>query len=97
MSNHLPPLAVVEALIGRPEKIGAICGVNPKSPYQWRGPAGWRGAGDIPFAAHMRQLLEYSEAKGIGLTATHLIRGADEAEVAAILAARASHSLQAAE
>ena len=36
----------------------------------------------------MRRLLDLSDARGLGLTAEHLIRGADEAEIAAILAAR---------
>ena len=97
MSNHQTPLAVAEALIGGPEKIGLICGVHPKSPYQWRGVAGLRGAGDIPYAAHMRALLAHSAAHQLGLTADHLIWGASDDEVAAILAARDGQRLEAAE
>lgn len=97
MSNHQTPLAVAEALIGGPEKIGAVCGVHPKSPYQWRGEASLRQAGDIPYAAHMRALLAHSAAHGLGLTADHLIWGASQDEVAAILTARGAGRLEAAE
>lgn len=87
MSNHRTPLEVVEALIGRPEKIGEIVGVDPKSPYQWRAQAGLRAAGDIPYTAHQRAVLAYARAHQIPLTAEHLICGASEEELAALLAA----------
>lgn len=90
MSNHRTPLEVVTALIGRPEVIGAIVGVHPKSPYQWRDKSGLRAAGDIPYAGHMRALLAHSARHQLGLTADHLIWGAPEDEVAAILASRPS-------
>lgn len=88
MGNHHTPLEVVERLIGRPETVGEICRVNAKSPYQWRGASRGREAGDIPYAAHMRALLTYSDQHGLGLTAEHLIWGASEIEVDAILNAR---------
>ena len=91
MSNHLTLLDVVEALIGKPEAVGEIVHVHPKAPYHWRERNGRREAGDIPYAAHMRALLAHSAAHRLGLTADHLIWGAEEAEVQAILAARASH------
>ncbi len=94
MGNHCTPLEVCQRLIekigdfGIIETIGTICGIHPKSPYQWRDAQGLRAAGDIPFASHMRRLLAHSAAHQLGLTAEHLIWGADEAEVEAILAAR---------
>lgn len=86
--NHLTPLEVCQRLIGRKEVIGGICAVHPKSPYLWARPAAGREAGDIPFASHMRRLLAHSAARGLGLTAEHLIWGADAAEIEAILSAR---------
>jgi|GEM_PF-1076618 len=86
MSNHRTPLAVAEALIGRPEKIGEIVGVHPKSPYQWRDKSGLRAAGDIPYDAHKRALLAYAAANCIPLTAEHLIWGTSEDELARLVA-----------
>lgn len=91
MGNHLTPLEVVERLIGKPEIIGAIVATHPKSPYQWHYGAGRRAAGDIPYAAHMRALLSHSAARGLGLTAEHLIWGAPASEVEGILATRQPH------
>ncbi len=88
MSEHLTPIAVCEALIGKPEVIGAVCGIDLKAPFGWRRAAEGRDAGDITSARHMRALLAHSETHGLGLTAGHLIRGAARAEVEAILAAR---------
>jgi hypothetical protein len=85
MSNHRTPLEVAEALIGRPEKIGEIVGVHPKSPYQWRDKAGLRAAGDLPYDSHKRALLAFAAANQIPLTAEHLIWGASEEELAALL------------
>lgn len=86
MSNHRTPLDVVEALIGKPEVIGAIVGVHPKSPYQWRDQSGLRAAGDIPYDAHKRNLLAYAAAHQIPLTAEHLIWGTTAEELAALIA-----------
>lgn len=91
MSEHLAPIEVVERLVGPPEFVsGEILGLHPKATYKWRHPSDGRGAGDIPSAPHMRAILEHSEANGLGLTAEHLIRGADLAEVEAILSARSA-------
>lgn len=79
-------MAVCERLIGTPEEIARICGIAEKSPYAWRFASKGRHAGDLTSAVHMRALLAHSEAHGLGLTAEHLIRGATEAEVEAILA-----------
>ena len=90
MSKHRTPLEVVEALIGKPDVIAAICGVNQKAPYGWRHATDRRDSGDIPYTAHQRLLLAHSAAHQLGLTADHLIWGAPEAEIADILAARAT-------
>lgn len=88
MENHLTPFLVLLHLIGRPEKIGQICGIHEKSPYIWRRGSKWNDADDIPSARHMRSLLRYSEIHGLGLKIEHLIFGADADEIDAILAAR---------
>ncbi|MFN6055929.1 MAG: hypothetical protein ACK47C_07835 [Paracoccaceae bacterium] len=90
MGKHITPTDVVERLIGKPDKIGEVTGVDGKAPYQWRTARGLRAAGDIPYASHMRALLSHSAAHRLGLTAEHLIWGADEAEIEAILAERGS-------
>lgn len=90
MSKHQTPVEVCEALIGKPDQLARICGINPKAPYGWRLPSKGRPAGDIPFAAHMRALLTFAAQNRIPLTADHLIWGAAEAEIAAILQARAA-------
>ncbi len=88
MGKHLTPMDVVERLIGKPEKVGEIVRVDPKSPFGWRKEAGLRAAGDLPYAVHMRSLLSYSATHRLGLTAEHLIWGASEAEIEDILALR---------
>lgn len=98
MGKHLTPLEVCERLIGPPAVLGVVCGLSIKATYIWRRPATGRAAGDIPSAPNMRNLLDHSDRLGLGLTANHLIRGASEDEIAAILAARnAGPSLEAAE
>jgi hypothetical protein len=88
MSNHLTPLEVCERLIGKPEAVAEASGLHKKSAFPWRYASKWREAGDLPSAKVMRQLLDHSATHRLGLTAHHLIWGADEAEVAAILAQR---------
>ena len=88
MTNHLTPLEVCERLIGKPEVLAEICGLHVKSAFPWRRSSKWREAGDLPSVKIMQRLLTHSAAQGLGLTAEHLIWGASEAEVAAILAAR---------
>jgi hypothetical protein len=90
MSRHLTPLDVALALIGPPERLGAIIGLHVKTPYGWRHPAKDRAAGDFPSTNHMRALLAHSQKHGLGLTADHLIFGASEDEVAAIIASWAT-------
>ena len=90
MSLHLTPIQVCERLIGKPEQIAAAIGMNEKSPYHWRNARTGRSAGDLPSTNVMRALLAHSAAHQLGLTADHLIWGAPEAEIADILAARAT-------
>lgn len=97
MSSDLTPLAVCEALIGPLPEIARVCGLKEKAAYNWRWEKTWRAAGDLPSARVQRQLLAHSEAHDLGLTADHLVRGASRSEIEAILAARSSKPMQAAE
>lgn len=81
-------MAVVEALVGRPERIGEILSLDPKAPYVWRHGRGGRCAGDLPQVAYMRTLLSHSAVHNLGLTADHLIWGAEAAEIDEILSRR---------
>ena len=88
MDNHLSPFDVCEQLIGPPPVLSAVCGLDRSASYLWRRASTGRNSGDIPSAGHMRALLDHSEAHGLGLTATHLIRGASAADIQAVLASR---------
>jgi hypothetical protein len=88
MSERLTPLRVCERLIGPITLIAHICGVSDTAPHHWKRGSKLHGAGDIPSARHMARLLAHSDRLGLGLTPLHLIEGAEEAEVEAILAAR---------
>lgn len=77
-----------ERLIGPPEVLGPAIGYGLKAAYHWRREREGRRPGDMPSAEVMRLLLAHSTAQGLGLTADHLIWGAEEAEIAEILAAR---------
>lgn len=87
MSKNLTPSEVVERIIGRPEVIGLAIGIGQKAPYHWRRASKGRAAGDITSASHMRRLLAYAAAHRLPLKPDHLIWGADEAEIIALLAA----------
>lgn len=87
MSSYLTPLEVCERLVGSRTALAAICGLGKKGAFFWNRPSQWRDAGDM-LPKHQRSLLDYSDRHGLGLTAGHLIRGADEAEIVAILDAR---------
>lgn len=96
MSSKLTPMQVCERLIGPPEAIARACNFRSKQgPYRWRHAANDRDAGDIPSARSMRSLLDWSNARNLGLTADHLIYGAEEMEVEAILASRLGQSVAA--
>lgn len=88
MTLHLTPLAVLKRLIGSESVIAGICGVSDKAPYHWNRPAKGRPAGDLPGTPHQRKLLAHSKRHRLGLKARHLIEGASEREVAAILSER---------
>ncbi|WP_091845664.1 hypothetical protein [Palleronia pelagia] len=88
MSANLTPVEVAKCLLGTIEDVAIAAGFDRKTAFKWVNPSAWRDAGDIPSARSMRRLLDYSDARGLGLTAEHLIRGATRAEVDAILAAR---------
>lgn len=82
-------MEVCERLIGKPEKIAVAAGFASKqAPFAWRNGSKDRDPGDIPSARTMRALLAWSDARQLGLTAEHLVRGADPSEIDAILAAR---------
>ncbi len=87
MSSYLTPLEVCERLIGGTTVLAGICGLGPKGPIFWRRQSERREAGDI-LSIHARKLLSHARRHRLGLTAEHLLYGAPEAEVQAILAAR---------
>ena len=90
MTDKLTPAEVCEALIGPPSVLAETVNLHAKAPFHWRRAAKFRDAGDIPSARLMRALLAHSAARGLGLTAEHLIWGASTSEVEAILARRGS-------
>ena len=85
MRHDLTPLEVCERLIGPPSAIAAAVGYTEKAPYLWRKESDVRDAGDLPSVRIMRKLLTHAAARGIPLTAEHLIWGADAAEIEALL------------
>lgn len=87
MTHNLTPMQVCERLIGKPEQIAAAAGLHEKAPYHWRNARTGRAAGDLPSATVMRALLAFAKARQIPLTADHLIWGASEEELAALVAA----------
>lgn len=88
MTYDLTPMQVCERLIGKPERIAVAASCHEKAPYHWRRERHGRSAGDMPSMQVVRALLTFSGTHNLGLTADHLIWGASEDEVAAILAAR---------
>lgn len=88
MSSNLTPLQVCEALIGKPGQISLACGLQEKAAFAWRHGSNNRAAGHLPSTLIQQRLLAHSAANRLGLTAEHLIWGASEAEIEAILAER---------
>lgn len=99
MRNHLPPITIAERLLGGIEEVGRVAGLDPKAAYHWRHPNSRRDAGDMPSVRIMRNLLAHARARGIPLTADHLIWGASAAEIDALLEqmAAAAPTVEAAE
>lgn len=89
MSSNLTPLQVCEALIGKPEQISLACGLQEKAAFAWRHGSNNRAAGHLPSTLIQQRLLAHSATHRLGLTAEHLIWGAEEAEIEEILADRA--------
>ena len=89
VEQGLTPMQVCERLIGPPEVLGPAIGYGTKAAYHWRRERDGRRPGDLPSAEVMRLLLAHSTAHRLGLTAEHLIWGAEVSEIEAILAARA--------
>jgi hypothetical protein len=88
MTDDMTPLEVCERLIGPLPVLAEICGYGRTAAYIWRKGGATRDKGDLPSPRLMRTLLDHSDAHALGLTAEHLIRGADSVEIEAILAAR---------
>ena len=85
MSSNLSPVTVAERVFGSIERVAEITGNRPKSGYSWRWPSGTSDAGDFRSMRHVRAIHAYALARHIPLTLDHLIYGATEAEVEAIL------------
>lgn len=88
MSDNLTPLEVCEALIAPLSEIAAICGLKEKAGYSWRRATEWRDAGDIASPRYMRRLLRHAAKHDQGLVAEHLIFGASERQIRALLGER---------
>lgn len=88
MKQELTPLEVCMRLIGPLGVLAEVIGYGPTAPYLWERPSRTRAAGHFPSTLIMQRLLAHSAANGLGLTAEHLIWGADETEIEEILAQR---------
>lgn len=90
MNQELTPLEVCVRLIGPLGALAEIIGYGPTAPYLWERASRSRPAGHFPSTLILQRLLSHSAAHNLGLTAEHLIWGASEAEIEAILAERGS-------
>lgn len=97
MSDHLTPVQVCERLIGPLPVLERIAGYRPKAGYGWLRSAAGRAPGDFPSTALQKRMLAYSNQHDLGLTADHLVFGAEASEIEAILAARGTARIEAAE
>ncbi|MBU2867036.1 hypothetical protein [Pacificibacter marinus] len=73
-------------MIGSVEDVARICGTDRKAGYHWRHASQTRSAGDFPSARHLRFLLGHAAKIGAPLTADHLVWGATEVEINALMA-----------
>jgi len=87
MSKHLAPVTVAERLFGSIERVSEIVGNRAKAAYNWRWPTSNADAGDFRSMRHVRALHIHALQNNIPLKLEHLIYGASEDEVAALLAA----------
>jgi hypothetical protein len=87
MSDHLTPVQVCEKLIGPLAELERIAGYRPKTAYAWLRSSMERQAGDLPSVRLMQCFLAHARARGIPLTADHLIWGAPRDEIDELLAA----------
>ena len=83
----LTPTQVAILVLGTRNLVAEVCGVSGSAVTQWGNASRARAAGDIPSIQYIRRILARPEAQGLDLE--HLIRGATQAEIDAILAARA--------
>jgi hypothetical protein len=90
MSYDITPLEVCERLIGSIEGVSVAAGLGPKAAYSWRYKTKVRSAGDLPSGRVQRKLLTYAAKNNIPLTTSHLILGADSAEIDALVATKAA-------
>lgn len=80
MTTHLTPLLVAARMMGGIQALGPLCGLTEKAAYAWQHGSKSRAAGDIP-PAYQRRLLSVALARGLPLTADHMIYGATEPEL----------------
>jgi hypothetical protein len=85
MSSNLSPVDVSFRLFGGYKGVAGVLGMSEKSPLAWKRPSKYREAGDFPNTSILRTLLAAARQRRIPLTADHLIYGASEAEIAALL------------
>lgn len=88
MKQELTPLEVCTRLIGPLGVLAEVIGYGQTAPYLWERASRSRLAGHFPSTLIMQRLLAHSATHRLGLTAEHLIWGASEGEIAAVLAAR---------
>lgn len=86
---NLTPAEVVARLIGPSSVVAEIVQRDRTAVVKWRNATLRRPAGSIPGDEEKRALLTYAQAHNIPLTAEHLIWGATEAELDALLASQA--------
>jgi hypothetical protein len=87
MGRHLTPVEVCERAFSNIEVLAQIIGRDSKTGYGWRRPSKFADAGDFRSMRHVRALHIHALQNNIPLKLEHLIYGASEDEVAALLAA----------
>ncbi len=85
MSSNLTPTEVSFRVFGGYKGVAAILGHSEKTPISWKNGTKWRDAGDIPSVRTIRTLLAAAAQRRIPLQPRHLIFGATEADIAALM------------